>query len=211
MGHATQASLFRQRLEHTLDMVSAKMERKAVTFLPDTIKGHMDRNRQKLRICCSDLTEKDQADLLAFFNDDWGQAHCDGQITHWCPPGCCADDHAARQKMRSLLDVSFAKLFPVPLLYRWKHFEGALSYTLRNTCMHDLLPFVWSAGMTDANDASLMQDKILELDSPDLPPALKQQVRMGKVLRLLHQPDILAPCLLLVTGLCVEPPGIVLH
>ena len=66
-------------------------------------------------------------------------------IDHYCLPDCavgCTDDEHAREQAAHLLQQLFAAPAPVPLLYRWKHFDRALSWARRAVGLHALLPAV---------------------------------------------------------------------
>ena len=193
MAHATQASLFRQRMEKTFDALAAKAERIPVNALPDSVERHVQLNRQKLDLSDWDLTQDEKKQLLCMLNDNWAESieDLEGKLCHYCVPGCCPDPLTTRRKVRDVLQCCLGRLFAVPLLYRWKHFESALAYTLRNVSVHGLLPYVWASCMSDANDA-VLPDELLDMDAPDAPPAMRQQVRCGKVLRLLQEPGITA-------------------
>ena len=193
MAHASQATLFRQRMESTLDLLASKATRQPVAVMPATVQEHIRQNQSRLGLCCGDLSEEERLELVAVLNNSWDMPCTDGILHHWCPPGCCSDEVVTRRRVRAVLGFTLGRLFPIPLLYRWKHFEGALAYTLRNMTLHHLLPFVWSACMTQTGDNELLSEHLLDLDNPDLPPSVQQQVRMGKVLRLLNEPDIQAP------------------
>ena len=192
MAHSFSSTLFRQRLDSVLDRLAARAKRRVVAVLPQTVQDYRRKNECKLGLCHCDLTEEEQAELLVVLNNDWDVVcDSDGSLTHWCAPGCCSDERTTKVRVRQVLATSMGRLFACPLLYRWKHMEPALAYCLRNLCIHGLLLSVYAACMSQNNDDQLLQDQILDLDHPDLSPALKHQVRMGKVLRLLSQPDII--------------------
>ena len=193
MAHATQASLFRQRLEKSLDVLASNTERIPVNALPEAVERHMQINRSKLGLSDGDLTPDEREHLLCMLNDNWEESieQLQGKLCHYCVPGCCPDTLSTRRKVRDVLQFCVGRLFAVPLLYRWKHFEAALAYTLRNVSIHGLLAHVWVSCMSDAQDA-VLNDELLDMDAADAPPALRQQVRCGKVLRLLQEPGITA-------------------
>ena len=63
-------------------------------------------------------------------------------ITHWCKPGCCESDESCFQKVVETIVTFWSRGFPVPLLYRFKHYHLASSY-VRNSCVFfQLLPRV---------------------------------------------------------------------
>ena len=175
-----------------LGHLAACCERVEVASLPESVQHHMHQNETKLKLCCYDLDGEQKSHLLTMLNDDWGRPFSlNGKLTHYCSAGCCSDDAQTRRKVRLALQSSLGALFPVPLLYRWKHFEEALAYTLRNCSIHDLLPYVWAACMNTANDAGL-HEQVIEIDAADQAPSQQQQVRCSKVLRLLQEPGIFA-------------------
>lgn len=61
-------------------------------------------------------------------------------MVHYCLPGCCRSADEAFSKLETCVIESMTRWPAVPLLYRWKAFEPALSYTLRNLAMHRVLP-----------------------------------------------------------------------
>ena len=130
-GYASQSTLFRQRLQSVLDRLAARVTRKSVAVLTQTVQDHMRRNQSKLSLCCHDLSEEQQAELIAVFNEDWNIARdSDSSLVHWCPPGCCPDERKTKLRAREILEASMSSLFECPLLYRWKYFEPALAYCL---------------------------------------------------------------------------------
>lgn len=79
-------------------------------------------------------------ELLQFLNGDTRQH----TLVHFCkstPAGpCCSSDTDAFNKLASMLTAFLAKGFPVPLLYRMKHYSGAASFIRVGCCLHNLLP-----------------------------------------------------------------------
>ena len=76
--------------------------------------------------------------------------------------------------------------FPsVPLLYRWKHFEGALAYCTRGVLVNGLLPDVLKAAYGKSPEEMLAIANSWEEDDPDLSFGLKQDVRVSKTVLLL--------------------------
>ena len=57
-------------------------------------------------------------------------------IIHWCLGQCCGSDEEAFEKCVRAFMQLFGKGFPVPLLYRWKHFEPAADYVLKGLLLH---------------------------------------------------------------------------
>jgi hypothetical protein len=87
-------------------------------------------NHRFLQLCSVDLPVDKVVAFEAFFNGTR-----DGALHHWCCPSCnCGcETEAQAQDMAWKLVASVTSCYPdVPLLYRWKHFEGALAYCHRN-------------------------------------------------------------------------------
>ncbi|CAE7224835.1 unnamed protein product, partial [Symbiodinium sp. CCMP2456] len=203
MAHVSQSTLFRQRLHAGIKLLVQQAERHEVASLPDTIVAGINDNRKKLSICASDLTEKQQDLVLCMLNHRWSEPLVDGKLQHWCAPGCCASVPEMRARLEEALMASLGNGFEVPLLYRWKHFEPAVDYALRNTAMHGLLAHIWPQCMNSKQDDVLLE-QVLDDDAPDLDPSVRQQVRLSRVYRLLCQPDTLsklAQCVLLTRPL----------
>lgn len=92
-------------------------------------------------------------ELLTLCNGDSRQ----GTITHWCTPGCCESDESCFQKVAECAVPLWTKGYPVPLLYRFKHYHVASSY-IRTACVFfQLLPKVLEqmrANMLNKTDAA---------------------------------------------------------
>ena len=191
MGHAAQSSTFRERLLATIGRLAVGAERHEVAILPETISTGIASNRRKLMICACDLSEEEREQILCMLNHPWTEPLENGRLQHWCKPGCCSSRKEMRRKLEHALFLSLGRVFEPPLLYRWKHWEGAIHYALRNTAMHNILAHVWQGCMNAKFDEALV-DQLLDPDSPDLDPGAKQQVRLTRVLRMLSDPSILA-------------------
>ena len=76
------------------------------------------------------------AEMLEFLNGDTTQ----DVLAHFCKPNCCKSDEDTFNKVATLLTSFFSKGFPVPLLYRMKHYAAASSFMRVGCCMHRLLP-----------------------------------------------------------------------
>ena len=95
-------------------------------------------------------------------------------------------------KTREALKATVGKFFDVPLLYRWKHFDPAAQFTLRNLLIHQILMVVWEATMNKVFDEGAIDlAAFVDADSADLAPAMKQKIRMGKVWQMLSEDGIL--------------------
>ena len=89
-------------------------------------------------------TERLLDQLLNFLNGDTRG----DTLTHWCLTSdesgkpCCKNDQDSWNKLVSLLTPFLTKGYPVPLLYRMKHYGPAASYIRVGCCLHRLLPRV---------------------------------------------------------------------
>lgn len=96
--------------------------------------------------------------------------------------------------MQQALAMTLLRGFEVPLLYRWKYFDVAAEYVLRNLALHGVLKVVWERCMQDGG--SDLQDPAefapLDEDDADLPLSLKERVRLSKVQEMLAHPNAVA-------------------
>ena len=194
MGHASKPTVFSQRLATAIDTIADSFVRRTVVDMPMRVRQWMNNNRHKMSICCHDMPPDSQELVLAMLNDDWSVSLRDkgGVLEHYCPAGCCASDKDCSQKMKAALKATVGNFFDIPLLYRWKHFDPAVAFTLRNLVIHGLLRVVWEATMNKALDDDMIDlSTIIDADAADMAPAMKQKVRMGKVWQLLGEDGIL--------------------
>ncbi|CAK9110389.1 HMG box domain-containing protein [Durusdinium trenchii] len=146
-------------------------------------------NRTKLSICQSCLSSDEIENILTMFNHDWSvdlRSNCN-RIVHFCRAGCCSSDDECHQKCRVALYAAAYRLWDIPLLYRWKHFEPAAEYVLRCLLLHGVLVSAW-AHVCEPGDKEVNLQAVDE-DNPDISPAMRQAVRVNKVLAMLTSPD----------------------
>ncbi len=191
MAHASRSSLFLHRLDSAIDAVADAVVRHEVVELPSKVQRWKNSNANKISVCSCDLSEEEVDLILSVLNDDWTVDFNKrgGQLQHYCLPGCCASSVETRAKARKALKCTIGSFFAVPLLYRWKHFDPATHFTLRNLLIHGLLRFVWEASMSSLFDEDVDLSALIDEDSADLNPATRQKVRMSKVWQLLGEPD----------------------
>ena len=84
---------------------------------------------------------------------------------------------------------------PVPLLYRWKHFETATSYCLCGLIVNGVLTEILLKLFNKTSEQ--MQEIAVEIDEddPDASFANRQQVRVCKTVLLLQDPGVDEPLL----------------
>jgi len=194
MAHASKSSLFLQRLEVAIDSIAESVIRHTVVELPKKVLDWKQANSHKLDICSGYVSDETRNMIVEMLNDDWTISVKDrgGKLHHYCPPGCCESMKACQIKMKSALKGTVGSFFDVPLLYRWKHFDPAVQFTLRNLVIHGLLIMVWEATMNKSfDDGDIDLAAYIDADSADMAPAMKQKIRMGKVWQLLSEEDII--------------------
>ena len=193
MAHASRSSLFQQRLQNALQVLTQQAQRIPVLVLPASTRAAIQSNRHKLSLCSGDLSEEDFEDTLSLLNGEWSEP-LEGGLVHYCATGCCLDEDTFRKRLRDCLQVLFGRGFSVPLLYRWKHWEPASWYTTRGLLVHGLLPVLWKMARLETAD-SVDELAALDPDSADMSPALVQQIRSAKVERMLCDPGATDPYL----------------
>ena len=203
MANATKSTLFRQRLDNKLKQLADSAERVCVTRLPEAVQYGVRRNVQKMQLWKSEFSENEQTLLIDMLNSNWEIpfGRDSPNLIHYCVPGCCASDGNFRAKMKNALDLLMNRLFPTPLLYRWKYVEPALLFTSRGLMVHGLLQVVWAACQGDRKDNATdpaADMAHMDCDNADAAPSVKQQVRVGKVRQLLEEPKALVLWLLLL-------------
>ena len=182
-AHASKSSLFLQRLEVAIDSIAESVIRHTVVELPKKVLDWKQANSHKLDICSGYVSDETRNMIVEMLNDDWTISVKDrgGKLHHYCPPGCCESMKACQIKMKSALKGTVGSFFDVPLLYRWKHFDPAVQFTLRNLVIHGLLIMVWEATMNKSfDDGDIDLAAYIDADSADMAPAMKQKIRMGK-------------------------------
>ena len=198
MAHASSTSLFVQRLDNAIDILVHNLVCENVGNLPLTVQRFKEANKKKLEVCKLGLNPEIAELLLQILNTDWNtpldQSKGPPRLVHICEAGCCSSHQESQAKLKKALTAMIAPVFPVPLLYRWKFWDEAVQYCLRNLACHRLLIYVWQACMTDKCDESFgNMDVAMDEDCPDVSPALRQRIRMNKVMHLLLEEDMLAP------------------
>lgn len=194
MGHAIHASLFRERLEAALEILASKTVRRVVDDLPGHVEEWKEANSVTLETCSSDIANK--SFILTMLNDCWEEPlDQDWKLTHYCTTGCCFSNERCIAKMRQCLAQVFGGLFPLPLLYRWKHFGGACEFVVRGLSIHNMLPKLWQFCLSSkAEELSKLDLQAMDEDSPDINPATRQKIRMTKVAELLEEENALDTC-----------------
>lgn len=80
MGHSTQSSTFRSRMQAVCENLVANMERQEVAKMPASLEEVQARNKKKFELCSADIPEDDQEFLLSMLNSDWEQPMVSGKL-----------------------------------------------------------------------------------------------------------------------------------
>ena len=180
MSHAMQTNSFKQGMETVLDGYARNAKRSCLLVHSQATQAIRAKNAKKLQLCCYGLKPAEKTLILDMFSADWSEPLT--VLQHTCVAGCCKSDADFRRRLREALRLAFGNEFSTPLLYRWKHWEGAAAYVSRGTALHNMLPRIWSMiHNSEASDLLTMWDE----DSADLSPAFKQKIRASKVQSLL--------------------------
>jgi hypothetical protein len=134
--------------------------------------------------CQNDLGHDDRLEINAFFNHD----HDSDELIHWCVCGCCGSDEECLATAIRIASKSLCIHPDTPLLYRWKHWEQAVSYTLRGVRLHNLPRRVLGVTMSRL-PVEVPAPSADELDE-NLSFAQRQQIRGQKTLQLLGSANI---------------------
>lgn len=184
LGHLCQSSLFRRRVEASLESwVRRCLTVETVLDLPPESHGWLQHNQRLLALCDHGMSSEAKSNLLSLCNHCWLAP----RLTHWCRIGCCNNRADSVGKVLSCLRASFCGWLEIPLLYRWKHTEAALSYCLRNLSLHNMLYTVLEAALAgDGNLAPSPDTAATDFDS-DVPYSIRQVVRGRKALEFFKQ------------------------
>ena len=124
--------------------------RRRAAWLADGFVSNSKRTAQQIQV------------LMEFCNGDTAE----DLICHYCTgPACCQSDEEAAEKFLKLLLPVLGKGYPLPLLYRFKHYAPASSYVKTFSCFHNLLPRVleqMDRNATDKVDASSDLGKVID-------------------------------------------------
>ena len=85
--------------------------------------------------CQSKSGKKALVEMLRFCNGDTRN----DIIIHWCVGDCCNSDVDSVNKLVKKVLVFFCNGFPLPLLYRFKHYSPASAYMKVGTAFHNIL------------------------------------------------------------------------
>ena len=139
LAKAMRGSKFQQSIEDGIGTLVNKMDSVVVAELPESVKACQEKQDLMLQLAAgSSLTPEQRKLVLRMFNGDWESARDNwqqGEWTHWCCSGCCANEEISKQSAREALSLLFQSFPSEPLLYRWKHWEPFLE-SLSCICFH---------------------------------------------------------------------------
>ena len=85
-------------------------------------------------------------------------------MVHWClldtgsGKPCCESDAQSWTKLASMLTSLLANAYPVPLLYRLKHYASASSFVRVGCCLHAIFPrALLRVGQTSSSEGSMSE------------------------------------------------------
>ena len=119
--------------------------------------------------CKSSLKKRNLKAMLEFVNGDL-ESECVYHYCHEAAPGqspCCTGSDDALGKCLRLIVPFFSRGFPVPLLYRFKHYDEAISFITLGLCTHGLLTRTLSS-MDLAKQAGQKQQELIDCLLGDL-------------------------------------------
>ena len=191
MTHSQHTTKFQNRLEIFMDRVAGNVERRVVGQIPASVANFSRINAKTLSLCTTGWTAKEQELVLSTFNGDWSEPMDGFSIMHWCTPTCCQTNGECIDKVKACLEL----LLPVPLLYRWKHFEPCLEYAFRGLAIHQIMSQAFAFVLSTGGDLEAVEDlpdNVLDADEADLDPGFRQRVRMNKTWKFFSASDCLA-------------------
>ena len=171
LGHLFESLSFRKSFASTMTSIL----RKSFTYLPvskmplqtapQLAKREMLKNYYQIQ---SKLRKQALADCLDFLNGDL-ESEC---IFHFCIPKngneCCKDYHDSLNKCLKLVVPFLCRGFPTPLLYRFKHYDGAVGYLKVGFAIHKLLQRTLNEIQLDktasGKDEALISNLLADID-----------------------------------------------
>jgi hypothetical protein len=156
LSHLYESLAFRKKFARTLAGILCKsFTYLEITQLPATAVEWQAVHKYLLESfrTQSKLRRKNFESLVEFFNGDYS-SDC---IFHFCTPKrdgtpCCPGPTESLTKALQLMVPFFARGYPVPLLYRFKHYDEAITFIATGCAMHKLL--VRTLGQMDLDAAS---------------------------------------------------------
>ena len=105
-------------------------------------------------------------DVLAFLNGDTRET----TMVHWClldtgsGKPCCDSDAQSWTKLPSMLTSLLSNAYPVPLLYRMKHYASASSFVRVGCCLHSILPrALLRVGQTRSSEGAMSETEMVDI------------------------------------------------
>ncbi len=187
--HTFRSSTFRQDFYNAVTAFIRTVPRVEVLEIPEE-GGWRARNREILDLCSADLGANEKEKILEMFNNDW----VSNEVKHFCLPGCCSSRKHFHERFKQAAILAWGIFPDVPLLYRWKGFEEACSYTMRGIAMHRCLARIYKQ-VYDKKNAKTYEE-ILSWDqgerdgAEELSPSERQQLRMVKTICMLQRPNL---------------------
>lgn len=136
LAHLFESSAFKKRFRAALNHVLLEKFDfvKLVGPMPENARRWQEVRANFLREFAAGVHPAKIAALLMIDNGDMTS----DRFVHICL-GCCDSKMAAFEKMYAVLLAVLIRGYPVPLLYRWKHYEPAKGYLARGLGLHNVL------------------------------------------------------------------------
>lgn len=187
LARAMKSTRFQERFESAIEVLTSKMVRRVVPFLPSVVRSWQNEFQVFREMVLAGMSPEDRDLCLTVFNSPWFEdgvpLDCSTSAwCHYCAPGCCSDEKNFKIRVREALRVLLQSFPSIPLLYRWKGFEPCLQYIIRGTMVHKVLQYCLMGCASTDNQNKL---EALDEDSPDLSFSVKQEVRLTKATALL--------------------------
>ena len=189
MGHLFESSRFFCNFMKVVDALVPECRFRLVRELPPNAAVWRSRAQQILTLTrgALDLSEDDELFVLMMFNGPWELEEVVHFHTHDCP---CGGQDTFWDNCKKALHLLLGGGSPGCLLYRWKNFEKASSYTFRGLATHGLLRRA-ICGMYDQPGVfeNAQREAARAAQHGDVNHGANQTVRAGKVVRYLRDPN----------------------
>ena len=205
MCNCMKSSAFEVKVTGFIDNLVQRMDRREVVRFPSAHQTWSAQRESIIDFCRPQWKDCDKELICTMLNSNWSEPLQNNRLVHWCAPGCCRTDLESQHKMRESLEILLTRFPDTPLLYRWKHFREAISFTFLACFVHRMWPLLLSSAVSirDVEEVENISPDVLHSDNADLSMGQQQKVRLVKTLKLFSNPDIV--CVLAETMLVTRP------
>ena len=194
MCNCMKSSAFEVKATSYIDSLVQRMDRREVLRLPSAHQTWSTQRERIIEFCRPQWKDSDKDLICTMLNSNWSEPLQNGQLVHWCAPGCCRSDLESRRKMRQALQVLLMRFPDTPLLYRWKHFRESACFAFITCFCHSMWPSLLSTAVSvrDIEEVANIAPDELQSDNADISLGQQQKVRLVKTLKLFSNPDIVS-------------------